>query len=193
MSLRISRDLVERAQSGDTGALEQIVDQSVPLVLGWCSRLGGRGVDGEDATHDVFVIVVTRIEGLRDPDRFAAWLYGVTRGVVRRHRTRAWLRRWLGPIEREPVSPRLHPDDDLAAREVRAHVWEILDALPLEQRDVVVLADLEERSLPEIAELLGVPLGTVKSRLRLGRERFRALARKRKLDPFERRSAREAL
>ena len=58
-------------------------------------------------------------------------------------------------------------------------VWEILDELPLAQREVLVLCDLEGRTREEVAELLGVSSGTIKGRLRLGREKFRRMARSR--------------
>lgn len=58
-------------------------------------------------------------------------------------------------------------------------VWEILDALPLAQREVLILCDLEGRTREEAADLLGVSSGTIKGRMRLGREKFRRMARSR--------------
>jgi RNA polymerase sigma-70 factor (ECF subfamily) len=128
------------------------------------------------------VVVVTGLDRLKDPSRFTSWLYGITRRVVARHRTRAWVRRWLGEPLEDPPSTDGDVVDRLAGAETAEQVWAILDALPTRQREVLVLADLEGRPLSEIAELLDLPLGTVKSRLRLGRERFRRLAQSRRLD-----------
>jgi RNA polymerase sigma-70 factor (ECF subfamily) len=101
--------------------------------------------------------------------------------VVIDHRRRAWLRRWV---------PGLVPDVPAPGAESRAErdnlaaaVREALEDMPAELREVIVLCELEERNGAEVAELLGVPLGTVKSRLRRARERFEAEARRRGLAP----------
>jgi RNA polymerase sigma-70 factor (ECF subfamily) len=170
--------LVDAVVRGDSRAREELVATWGPAVLRWCARLGGPRVDEDDAAHDVFEHVLERLHTLRDPAAFPAWLYQITRRVVSDHRRRAWVRRWVGDLLFEPaVPPRVDRDDD--TRLVR----ELLDALPADLREVLVLCELEERDAPEVAALVGVPLGTVKSRLRRARERFAAEARARGLAP----------
>lgn len=184
MSIEIPVPVIEEAQSGDQLAMAQVVDGSVAQVYGWCMRLGGPRVDAEDAAHDVFIVVVTGLHKLREPACYPAWLFGVTRRVIKKHRSRAWIRRWFGEPRQDVADPALSPASTVASAETADQVWALLDELPHKQREVVVLADLEEHSLPEIARLLDVPVGTVKSRLRLGRERFRKGARRRDLEPM---------
>lgn len=164
-------ELIDAARR-DPAALDRLLSRWLPLVLGWCARLAGPDVDAEDLAHDVCLKVIDRIGRLRDPVAFPAWLYRITRDTVRKQRERRtrWFRlQWQLP-RIGSVQP---PDDDRALGKV---VLRLLQRLPEEQREVVVLCHVEERSRDEAAKLLGIPVGTVKSRLRLGTARFRALA-----------------
>lgn len=157
--------LVSAARTGDPAALDALVRTWSPTVLRWCARLGGGRIDAEDAAHDVFERVFRKLPGLRDPEAFPAWLFQTTRGVLAQHRRRAWVRRWIGPLLYEPAAAEVH-DPEVA------DVHAALDALAPELREVVVLHDVEGRSDAEVAALLAIPLGTVKSRLRRARAGF---------------------
>jgi RNA polymerase sigma-70 factor (ECF subfamily) len=128
-------------------------------------------------------VVLTRLDRLQDRERFPAWMFGVTRRILDRHRRRAWVRRWIPGFVPDVRSTAPGPDTGLDRRVVGATLLALLDKLPALQRECVVLADVEGRPLPEVAALLGVPLGTVKSRLRLARERLRGDPASRKLLP----------
>lgn len=175
--------LVEATQRRVPGAAESLVDAWLPEVLSWCARLGGPGVDAEDAAHDVFVVVLTRLHTLRKPASFPSWLFGITRRVLVKHRRRSWLKSWMGDAE-GVASQAPDPLDRHADAETMRQVREALETLPAAQREVLVLCDLEERTAIEAAELLGVPLGTVKSRLRHGRQKFKEAALRRHLAPL---------
>src|SRR6185503_16699218 len=105
-----------------------------------------------------------------------AWAFGITRGVLRNHRRRAWLRRCVHGLVGGLVDPGPDPARLVEMGERARLVEAVLAALTPAHREVLVLCDLEERGRSEVAGLLGVPEGTVKSRLRLARARFRALA-----------------
>ena len=160
--------LVLAARDDQPGALRELLDEWVPVVLQWCYRLSGPRVDAEDAAHDVMEIVIQKLHTLRDPARFRSWLYGISRRVIMRHRSRAWVRRVVS-LE----SSFLTPDREAQISQTGRQVQMALEKLPHSQREVLVLHELEERSVTEVAELLGVPVGTVKSRLRLARQRMR--------------------
>ncbi|MCB9791687.1 MAG: sigma-70 family RNA polymerase sigma factor [Alphaproteobacteria bacterium] len=162
---------LERFCAGDPLAREALLDAWLPVVLGWCARLGGPRVHAEDAAHDVFVVVLTRLEQLDDLSRFRGWLFGVTRKVLASHRRRAWVRRWLPGATAEPADQGPGPETTAMGREMLG----LLERLPQGQREVLVLLDLEGRSGAEVSELLGLPEGTVRSRQRLGRAKLRAL------------------
>jgi len=170
--------LVEAARRGDTAAREVLLDRALPLILQWCARLGGPRVDAEDAAHDVGVVLLTRLTELREPDRFGAWLFGVTRRVLAQHRRTAWLKRWVPGFGTERVEGDADPLRDAEISETTRRVQAALEDLSEPHREALVLFDLEERTESEVAELLDIPLGTARSRLRAAREAFRRAARK---------------
>jgi RNA polymerase sigma-70 factor (ECF subfamily) len=149
--------------------MDRLCDVWLPVVLGWTARLGGKRVDPEDAAHDVFLIVFRRIGELQKAEAFESWLYGITRRVIAARRRRAWLRRWLPGVVPDVPEPRPDPARRAEQSDVADQVWSALDTLPEHHREVLVLCDLEERADSEVAELLGVPKGTIKSRLRRAR------------------------
>ena len=164
------------ARAGRAGAAEELLRAWAPVVLGWCNRLGGPKVNPEDAAQDVLMKVLTHLHTIRQPERFAGWLFQVTRSVVRQHRRAAWVRGWVPGLQVEMVDEGSDPLAWCAEEQTARRVQSALERLPDAQREVVVLCDLEERPAVEVAALLGIPAGTVKSRLRLGRERFRRAA-----------------
>jgi len=167
-------ELVQAAQDDLPGAMDRLVDAWLPTVVGWCTRLGGRGVYAEDAAHDVFMKMLDRLPTLRSPGAFPAWLYGITRRVVAAHRRKAWLRRWLPGAVPDIATTQPDPGRASEQSQVATRVWAALEALPLHHREVLVLCDLEERADSEAAQILGIPRNTVKSRLRRARAALRA-------------------
>ncbi|MEM6928558.1 MAG: sigma-70 family RNA polymerase sigma factor [Myxococcota bacterium] len=152
------------------------LDDAVPTVARWCARLGGPRVDPEDAAQDVMATATRRLDTLRNPAHLEPWLFGITRRVLAAHRRRAWLRFWVAtPSGLEP-DPGAGPEEAAVTRQRARQLQRWLEKLPQAQREVVVLCALEERTGPAVAELLDLPLGTVKSRLRLGMARLRSLA-----------------
>ena len=93
------------------------------------------------------------------------------------------MKRWVPGAPVESIDPGPGPSRWSELSETSRQVQAALDHLPEKQREVLVLCDLEERTAFEVAELLAIPPGTVKSRLRLGRERFRRAARTLGLGP----------
>lgn len=166
--------LVDLALDDIDGAVDQLARAWLPIVYRWCHRLGGPRMDTEDAAHEVLIIMCRRLEKVESAEQFPSWLYGITKRVIANHRRKAWFRRWIGSPTREDRPDRGRgPEEDANAAQERAVVWQALEALPAGQREVLVLCELEERSGSEVAHLTGLPLGTVKSRLRAARSAFR--------------------
>lgn len=173
--------LFEAVMAEEPGAMDRLLDAWLPVVVAWCGRFGGPRVNREDAAHDVLIVVLKNWRRVDGPAKFRPWLFSVMRNVTSRHRNWAWLRRWVPgdvPDKADPYST-LRPEYSDTAR----WVWEILDTLPSKQREVVVLCDLEGWTREEVGEMLGVSSGTIKGRLRLGREKFRRLAQQRGYNP----------
>jgi RNA polymerase sigma-70 factor, ECF subfamily len=165
--------LVAAAMAGDSEAWERLAVAWLPTVHSWCVRLGGPRLDAQDLCQEVFVIAFTRLHTLRDPQAFPAWIFGITRREILRHGRRAWLRRWVPGVEPRERSAPGGPEQDAERAQLVAEVQAVLARLPIAQREVLVLCDVEERTSAEVAGLLAIPHGTVRSRLRLARARFR--------------------
>lgn len=184
MSLpRTDPALLSAALRDEPGAWEELFTLWGPVVLRWCSHRAGRAVDPEDAASEVFEAVLTRLGQLKDPQAFPAWLHWQTRAVLSRHRRRAWFRRWVPGAVLEAVDPGAGPWQRVELSETAALVERALSRLPDGQREAMILVDLEEHSLEEAAALLEIPVGTVKSRLSRGRQRFRKIAERMRLAP----------
>jgi len=168
--------LLLAARQGEPGAAAALVDAWLPVVLGWCNRLCGPSVNPEDVAQDVMIKTLTHMDDIRDPDRLSGWLFRVTRSIIRQRRRSAWLRGWIPGATVEGIDPSSDPLARAESNETARRVRLALEELPAPQREAIVLCDLEGRTADEAASLIGVSTGTVKSRLRLGRQRFQRAA-----------------
>ncbi len=127
--------------------------------------------DAEDVAQEAFAKAYRSFGQLRDRDRFRAWLVRMTWRLAI-DRRRADRRRLLR--EEAPADRAVGPDaaDAVESSERSAQLWRAIDALPDKLRVVIVLAAIEEHDISEVARLLGLPPGTVKSRLFLARKRL---------------------
>jgi RNA polymerase sigma-70 factor, ECF subfamily len=135
--------------------------------------------DAEDVAQEAFVKAYRSFGQLRDRDRFRAWLVRMTWRLAI-DRRRGDRRRTSRDAEHEstgrpvPSGPGAQSAiDDMVARERAEHLWAAIDALPEKLRVVVVLANIEGHDITDVARLLALPPGTVKSRLFLARQRLK--------------------
>jgi len=166
--------IVVAPPSPDRPEFERVYREQFSFVYRVLRYLGARDPDAEDLAHDVFVVVHRRLADY-DPARpIRPWLFGIAYRVVRRHREHLGSRGVVVDEPREVPAEQRGADDQLVAAEAWARVERALQTLPLEQRAVLILHDIEEYTAPEIAADLDVPLNTIYSRLRLARDRFAA-------------------
>lgn len=135
----------------------------------------------DDVAQDVFATALRRYPSFRGESSERTWLFSITRNVVRNARRRAALRRFVGLGEEipEPAADEPGADEQVAAMQRRRAVQQALETLSAKHREAIVLVDLEGLTAREAGELLGVPEGTIASRLHHGRKAF-ASALKRK-------------
>jgi RNA polymerase sigma-70 factor (ECF subfamily) len=152
--------------------------------------MGIRRPDLEDVFQDVFVIVHKRLHTYSPDAKLTAWLYGICLRSVARHRRRAFRRRErVEGVDTNLVEPgvdRWHaqteaPDERLRREERQATLNALLDTLDPDHRMVVVMFEIEDQSCAQIAELIGVPVGTVHSRLHTARRKLAQAAERRRL------------
>jgi RNA polymerase sigma-70 factor, ECF subfamily len=137
---------------------------------------GLSAVDAEDATQQVFMIAARKLEDIL-PGRERSFVYGAALRVA--NNVRRGLRR-RREVAEEEQSERVEPESAGPERhselsQARSLLHEILEQLPEKARRVLVLAEMEQLEVPEIAVLEGIPVGTAASRLRVARQQFRAL------------------
>lgn len=132
--------------------------------------------DAEDVAQEALVRAYWKLGALRDPERFRSWLVRISWRLALDHR-RAAARR--GRREQAVEGPPPAPDaEEMAERnEFRERLWRAIDELPAKLRVVVVLAGIEGHDVREVAALLQVPEGTVKSRLFYARKRLAEVLR----------------
>jgi RNA polymerase sigma-70 factor (ECF subfamily) len=135
--------------------------------------------DAEDVAQEAFVRAHRMFAQLRDRDRFRAWLVRMTWRLAldRRRGDQRRLAREERTTERDLPGPGAATDagaeQDLIARQRASHLWGAIDALPEKLRVTVVLANIEGHDVEEVARLLALPVGTVKSRLFLARQKLK--------------------
>jgi RNA polymerase sigma-70 factor (ECF subfamily) len=128
--------------------------------------------DAEDVAQEAFAKAYRNFRQLRDRDRFRAWLARMTWRLAI-DRCRAASRRQRVELEANDNGAAPTAADAIAARDRADQLWRAIDALPEKLRIVVVLASIEGHEVQEVASLLGIPKGTVKSRLFMARQRLK--------------------
>lgn len=173
-------DLARRVQEGDIQAMEALVERYLDPLLGYLYRLlyGDRPL-AEDLAQEVFLRAFTRIDTYAYPRPFKPWLYIIATNLARNHYTAADTRRVVDPGQEDEQYADSRSADGLLSMLEEAEELEravsALNRLPDGQREAILLRYFEDLSLAQIGGMLGIPEGTVKSRLSIGLGRLRAL------------------
>jgi RNA polymerase sigma-70 factor, ECF subfamily len=170
-------ELIEGIRRRDANALSELYDRYGQRVYALCASILQEETASEEVTQDVFLKIWRYPERYRyDDNRFVAWLLTMTRHAAL-DRLRHDRRRGAGAhsIDEDtfPELPDVRSGEEARWREM-THA---MSHLPPEQRDAIALAYYHGLSQSEISEHLGVPLGTVKTRIRLGMEKLRSVFR----------------
>jgi RNA polymerase sigma-70 factor (ECF subfamily) len=173
-----------RACAGDGTATQAIWDSYAPLVRGLLRRVFGPEDEVEDAVHDVFVRLLESVGQVRDGNALRSYIVTIALNTARAELRRRKVRRFFGVGAADSVSPATtmtlagSASDRPAVQVAGARLFRILDALPPEERLMLILRYVEEMELTEVAEASGVSLATVKRRLTKAAARIIARARR---------------
>ena len=142
-------------------------------------RLVGDGPHVDDLLQETFLVAHRKRASFDGRSAVRTWLYGIAAHLAMRHRRGVgrWLRA-LGLYAEEPPRVPANPEGELERAQAAQLLRAALERLPFKQREVVVLYELEELEGADIAELLGIPVNTVWTRLHHGRNRLQELMRK---------------
>lgn len=180
--------LVDRCLSGDEAAWEEMVRTHTRRVYSVCLRFTNNATAAQDITQDVFLRVFRTLKSFRAGEgTFVVWLTRLTRNLLIDHYRRTRMDRVTGSIEEqlpmleEQSSMAARTDGMLAGREAGEILQKALQKLSPELRETLVLRDVEELEYREIAQVLNVPEGTVKSRLNRGRAELARVLRRQKV------------
>lgn len=168
--------LVARLERGEPAAVGEVYDAHHAAVRAFATRLVGEPAAAEDLVHEVFVTLPRAIQGFRGDSSLRTFLISIAVNHAR-HFVRAAIRRRsaMDKLAQEPLPSSPNPEHEVRRRELARALTRALDALPLDQRVAIVLCDVEERSSAQVARIVGVPEGTVRTRLFHGRKKLRAL------------------
>lgn len=173
-------ELVNAAAAGDRDAFDELVRRHQGPIVNLARAMTGGAADAEDLAQETFIRAWKSLGQFRRESTFRTWLHAVALNVIRTHRGRlARLRRVFlsapsepgaDPLDRASIDDRI--DDALA---IRQGIDRALAQLPDELRGALVLRDVQGLEYREIAEALGIPIGTVESRIFRARQRLRPL------------------
>jgi RNA polymerase sigma-70 factor (ECF subfamily) len=173
---------VDSDRVADLPAFSSIYRDYFNFVWSCTRRLGTSAEATDDVVQEIFIVIHARLHTLERPEALRSWIYGIVRRTVSTHhrgrRTREGTLSGL-PLEDERQHPRPPTPLELAEQSEQVKLLSsLLDELDEEKREVFVLAELEEMTVPEIAQAIEIPVNTVYSRLRAARFAFEeALAR----------------
>ena len=172
--------LIGRARDGDVQAFGRLIELNKDYVYNAVYHLVGNAADADDIAQEVFLRAFKNLGGFEGRARFSTWLYGIMLNSVRSFWRRRTLRSTASLDGGDEDSPRPDPpanSDGPAAvsdrRERVAAVRSAIAALDEESREIVVLRDIKGMAYEELADVLGIPVGTVKSRLHRARAALR--------------------
>lgn len=169
-------ELVARATAGDTDSFNQLVVRWERPIYALAYRTLGREEDARDVVQEAFLRAYRGLRGFKGEAKFSSWLYRITlnlcRDAMRRERRTPIVQVPEGsdPMELadDHVAPTESVEDLVARREMSAAVSRAMAELPEEQRTAILLKEYHGLTFQEIADMLGCPLSTVKTRLYQG-------------------------
>jgi RNA polymerase sigma-70 factor, ECF subfamily len=166
--------LIEQCLAGDQLAWEQVVRQNWRKVFNVAYKFVGKHDEAEDLTQDIFLKIFKALNTFDRRANFQTWIISISRNLCIDHyrsvrKERQTIARDVDSNELQPATSERGPYAQAEHQDLKAQLRQALETLPLTLRTAVVLRDLQELSYQEIADRLGLPEGTVKSRINRGR------------------------
>jgi RNA polymerase sigma-70 factor (ECF subfamily) len=166
--------LVERARSGDRQAYGELVERFQPTVYALSLARLRNPTDAQELVQEVFIHAMTKLSQLRDVHCFAGWLRQITERMAINHLTRRGPFQGAEPAMLENVqSAGVSPLEDLIRTEQKAQLWAGLERLKSIDRATLVAFYIHGRSLKQMSREFETPIGTIKRRLHVARNRLR--------------------
>jgi len=160
--------LILRAQSGDKQAFDELLKSIQAALFRYIFRLVGEYALAEDILQEVFIIIYRKIRWLENPKLFRAWVYRIASRETFKHLKKE--KRWLEQLRDEEILEKVpvKTSEEIYEPELIEKLPTLMSEVSPASRAVLILHYLDETPLSEVAEILNISLGTVKSRLAYG-------------------------
>ncbi len=177
---RSDEHLLQLALEGDGACFGELAERWQRRIFSFVCRYVGNVEEAQDLTQDTFAKAYQNLDRLTDPSRFSSWLYKIALNECRmrfRRRRNVSHVSLSGEDENEGIDivDAVTPERRLADKEKSQALRRAFDALPEEQRSVILMKEYQNLKFHEISEIMNVPLSTVKSRMYLGLKTLRRL------------------
>ena len=170
--------LIKRAVKGDAAAFNELLGQHEKRMYAVCLRMCGNHEDAQDCLQEAMLRVYRAISGFKGQSSFSTWLYRVTMNACLdelRKRKNKLSTSLDGMLDAgwSPADERDTPEKHVLSAEKRTVIQQTIAELPEDMRSAIVLRDIQGFSYDEIAQMLEINVGTIKSRISRGREKLR--------------------
>lgn len=172
--------LIEKCKKGDRRAFDKLMEIYQSKVFNFALKLSGDYEDASDIACETFFRVFKSIKGFRNEANFKSWVFTIVKNVyydtlkvIKKHQHQSinqTIQTDEGEIEKEFKDSDLTPEEVILEKERIDRLTDIINSLPDDQAVVIKMYHLESLGYEEISEILGIPLGTVKSRINRGRK-----------------------
>jgi RNA polymerase sigma-70 factor (ECF subfamily) len=166
--------LVERAQGGDRAALEELLSEVAPSIHRFGLRMCKNAHDADDVLQDTLLSIATHVGEFEGRSSFSSWVFALTRSACTRRRRGLKNKPQISTdLLPEPKDEAQGPERDAELRELERALALALEQLPEDYREVILLRDMEGLSASEAAEVVGISVDALKSRLHRARGALR--------------------
>ena len=184
LTQQTDEELIAEFQRDNVGAFDILVARYKDPLTNFVFRFVGDRDESNDIVQDTFVRVYRSKHSYKPVARFSTWIYTIATNLAKTQLRKRKVRGWFGPTQKnqedQPQQPEIIDEhartDELAETSIQdEHIQNALDSLSSKYREVIVLRDVQELSYEEIAEITGLSLGTVKSRINRGRTQLQEM------------------
>ena len=184
----LDRLLVDRFKSGDASAFDEMVERYWDRIFSMVNQLLRNSQDAEEVTQDAFIRAHQGLVNFRGESAFSTWLYQIATNLARNRYWYWWRRKRdksvsfdapMGPDNDTTLAEMIPaevetPDDITVTREFVTRIGKGMERLGAKHREILILRNIKNLSYEEIAAILGISVGTVKSRIARARESLRS-------------------
>lgn len=167
VSMEAEAVLIEQACSGDIKAFNEIVSSYGGRIYSYCLRMTNNKEDAEDLTQEVFIKVYKSISRFNNKCKFSTWVYRIAYNTcIDRYRKKKFKTVGLSEVAQpSDDADKFNPELNALQSEKARLIKECLANMKVQYRNIIILRDIQDHSYEEIASILKLPLGTVKSQI----------------------------